>query len=141
MEGKKVLKIVAVNSKSYALTSDGQLFGWGSGGTLGAGLSADSLQPTKIALSNIPSGMYVTDIAGSVNNMGLVVQNKPPSESDFEGENCFAQIRCYGTPSSSPNVCSSRGSCIADGYCKCNQGFGGYICQRKCPNCYLNYKL
>ena len=138
MEGKKVLKILASNSRCHALTSEGQVFGWGAGAELGAGLSGNQLVPTLIDISNIPSGKFITNIFAGTSTMAIVVRDSPPTELDFEDS---SSTSCYNTLSTSPVVCSSRGSCIAENYCKCNQGYGGYICQRKCADCYLNYKL
>ena len=141
MEGKKVVQIVASNSKSYALTSDGKLFGWGSNAKLGTGASSgNQLLPALINLSNVPAGKYVTFIS-SPDSSALVVQSQPPGHLVCEFVDCPEVLlaTCYGTSSLFSSVCSSRGTCIADDNCKCNQGWGGYTCQRKCADCYLNY--
>ena len=106
---------------------------------MGTRLTGNQVVPVLIDLSNVPSGKYVTFVAGLGHLMGIVVQDSPPTDLVCEDVACYEEYECFGTSSTSASVCGSRGTCIANDFCKCNQGWGGYVCQRKCADCYLNY--
>ena len=134
-----MVQIVASNTRSYALTSEGQLYGWGTGLDMGIQSTNSQFVPILIDRSNIPSGKYVTYVSGLFDFMGVVVQDSPPTDLVCEDVVCVKEFNCFGISPDSPSVCSTRGTCIATDSCKCTEGWGGYICQRRCADCYLNY--
>ncbi len=65
LAGKVVTAIAAGGSFSLALTSDGQIFGWGYNGegALGDGTIMDHLSPVAVDLTGVPPGAPVTALS------------------------------------------------------------------------------
>ena len=65
MYGKTISKLVAGNAHVVALTSDGQLFGWGlnSNGQLGNASTTNSSVPVAVKTSAVLSGKTIVDVA------------------------------------------------------------------------------
>jgi len=74
LAGKVVVAIAAGNSHSLALTSDGQIFAWGSGwaGQLGNSGTCNSFEPVAVDMNGALSGKRVTAVsAGASHSLAL----------------------------------------------------------------------
>lgn len=74
LAGKVVTAISAGSAFSLALTSDGQVFGWGynEGGALGDGTLTNRLVPVAVDLTGAPAGAPVTAVSAGA-NFGLAL--------------------------------------------------------------------
>ncbi|MFO1484532.1 MAG: LamG-like jellyroll fold domain-containing protein [Verrucomicrobiaceae bacterium] len=63
LAGKTIVAISAGTGFSVALSSDGQLFSWGAGSSLGRGNTTSSNIPVAVDMSGVLAGKVVTDIS------------------------------------------------------------------------------
>jgi hypothetical protein len=122
---------------SFAVTSDGRMFSFGSAefGLLGYDTSStQSSVPTQVA---IPERYQVLSMTTS----GLFILAVTDCRSGYYGSDC-SLMNCSGVPNNSSSVCSGNGVCIAPNVCKCDAGYYGSNCesydcfgtQSKAPN-------
>ena len=93
LAGKKVVAIAAGSSLSMALTSDGQVFAWGSGIPRN-NRTISSRVPIAVDTSGVLSQKRVVAIDGDSHNLALfglpvlpVIENSPASQKCFQGAN------------------------------------------------------
>jgi len=110
LAGKTVAAIEAGAFYSLALTSDGQIFGWGEniGGQLGNVNMMNSPVPVAMPFDGVLQGRTVTGLtAGNWHSMAMLgaiaptVTSQPANRTSYEGSNASFSVSASGTPAAS----------------------------------------
>lgn len=150
----KVAGSVGEGQHNLVVTTSGKIYSMGlnNRGQLGIGSFVDTLTPTLISPSGLPTDYKALDACAGADH-SLVVYGKRSCPADCKGTgtdpkgtcdtvlgkcNCFAGFigtSCELFQCSDP-ICSGYGACDqTKGICVCQTNFEGDTCQfRKCPN-------